>query len=30
MTDVLRHLQVTGRVAGEIELGAPWSTFFPD
>ncbi len=30
LTDVLRHLQVTGRVAGEIELGAPWSTFFPD
>lgn len=30
LTDVLRHLQVTGRVAGEIELGAPWSTHFPD
>lgn len=30
LTDVLRHLQVTGRAAGELELGAPWSMVVPD
>lgn len=30
LTDVLRHLQVSGRAALELELGAPWSITVPD
>ena len=30
LTDVLLHLQVSGKAGGELELGAPWSMAFPD
>ncbi|MCH8977860.1 MAG: AraC family transcriptional regulator [Armatimonadetes bacterium] len=30
LTDVLRHLQVRGKAAGELELGAPWSMGIPE